>query len=315
MSNKAVIEFIQEISRPISYRLFWHVPQRNNITYQAEVDDMELAFEMSISDSLNADSSYINQLPEIKERLDIILYKLQRRRYRYEAAAKSHKDRMPAPSPNQKLTREQQRDKVNLSHFRNIIAQFKLALEPNIKKAIKYIDKRLKEQEEKEAVVVVEVEKLKTTYQSNGEKQKGKDKAPHYKRVNYERCHLKEIYQRIVNEGIILDTNANDFVYYFSGKGKQPAGKLSNKERLIFLAVLLKECLLSEYEQDEWLTTVAIFDNVKYDSIKNKYSTYNSAYSSSNINKLSKEKQKKAKKYEEVLNRLNSILRDIPIKE
>ena len=310
-----MIEFIQEISRPISYRLFWHVPQRNNITYQAEVDDMELAFEMSISDSLNADSSYINQLPEIKERLDIILYKLQRRRYRYEAAAKSHKDRMPAPSPNQKLTREQQRDKVNLSHFRNIIAQFKLALEPNIKKAIKYIDKRLKEQEEKEAVVVVEVEKLKTTYQSNGEKQKGKDKAPHYKRVNYERCHLKEIYQRIVNEGIILDTNANDFVYYFSGKGKQPAGKLSNKERLIFLAVLLKECLLSEYEQDEWLTTVAIFDNVKYDSIKNKYSTYNSAYSSSNINKLSKEKQKKAKKYEEVLNRLNSILRDIPIKE
>lgn len=315
MNNKAVIEFIQEISRPISYRLFWHIPQRNNITYQAEVDAMELEFEMSISDSLNADSSYINQLPEIKERLDIILSKLQRRRYRYEVAANTYKDRMPAPSPNQKLTREQQRDKANLSHFRNIIAQFKLALEPNIKKAIKYIDKRLKEQEEKEAVVVVEVEKLKTTYQSNGEKQKGNDKAPHYKRVNYERCHLKEIYQRIVNDGIILDTNANDFVYYFSGKGKQPAGKLSNKERLIFLAVLLKECLLSEYEQDEWLTTVAIFDNVKYDSIKNKYSTYNSAYSSPNINKLSKEKQKKAKKYEEVLNRLNSILRDIPIKE
>lgn len=315
MYNSKVTEFIQEVSRPISYRLFGHIPLRNNITYLAEIDDMELAFEMSISDSLNADSSYINQLPEIKERLDIILSKLQRRRYRYEAAAKSYKDRLSAPSHNQKLTREQQRDKANLSHLRSIISKFKLVLEPNIKKAIKYIDKRLKEQEEKEAVVVVEVEKLKTTYQSNGEKQKGKDKAPHYKRVNYERCHLKEIYQRIVNEGIILDTNANDFVYYFSGKGKQPAGKLSNKERLIFLAVLLKECLLSEYEQDEWLTTVAIFDNVKYDSIKNKYSTYNSAYSSPNINKLSKEKQKKAKKYEEVLNRLNSILRDIPIKE
>ena len=315
MNNKAVIEFIQEISRPISYRLFWHIPKKDNVTYKADIDAMELAFEMSISESLNVNNSYINQLPEIKELLNNTLQKIQNRRYRYEKVANELKDKLPILSIRQKYTKEQQRDADNLSHFRNIIAQFKLALEPNIKKAIKYIDKRLKEQEEKEAVVVVEVEKLKTTYQSNGEKQKGKDKAPHYKRVNYERCHLKEIYQRIVNEGIILDTNANDFVYYFSGKGKQPAGKLSNKERLIFLAVLLKECLLSEYEQDEWLTTVAIFENVKYDSIKNKYSTYNSAYSSPNINKLSKEKQKKAKKYEEVLNRLNSILRDIPIKE
>lgn len=313
MDSTKIIEFIQEVSRPLSFRLHWHIPRQDNITYQSEVDAMELAFEMSISDSLNADNSYINQLPEIKERLNDILSKLQRRRYRYEAAANTYKDRLPAPAPNQKLTRDEQRYKVNLQHLRNIIAQFKLALESNIKKAIKYIDKKLKEQEEKETIVVVGVEKTEKATQQKKDTQK-RDKAPHYNLVNYERIHLKEIYKRIVNEGIILDTGANDFVYYFSGKGKQPIGRLSNKGHLIYLAILLKECLLSEYEQDEWLTTVAIFDNVKYDSIKNKYSTYNAAYSFPNRSKLSESKQKKCEKYKEVLDRLNSILKDIPMK-
>lgn len=313
MDSTKIIEFIQEVSRPLSYRLYWQIPRQNNTAYQVDVDAMELAFEMSISDSLNADNSYINQLPEIKERLNNILSKLQRRRYRYEAAANTYKDRLPAPAPNQKLTRDEQRYKVNLQHLRNIIAQFKLALETNIKKAIKYIDKKLKEQEEKETIVVVGVEKTEKATQQKKDTQK-RDKAPHYNLVNYERIHLKEIYKRIVNEGIILDTGANDFVYYFSGKGKQPIGRLSNKGHLIYLAILLKECLLSEYEQDEWLTTVAIFDNVKYDSIKNKYSTYNAAYSFPNRSKLSESKQKKCEKYKEVLDRLNSILKDIPMK-
>lgn len=311
MDSSKVLEFIQEVNKPLSFRLSFHIPHRNNITYQAEVDAMELAFEMSISDNLNADSSYINQLPEIKERLNNILSKLQRRRYRYEVAANTYKDRMPAPSPNQKLTREQQRDKENLSHLRNIISQFKLVLESNIKKAIKYIDKKLKEQQKKETIVVVEVGKVEETVPPKKDTQ-AKEKAPYYSLINYDKSHLREIYQRIVNEGIILDTNANDFVYYFTGKGKQPIGKLSNKGDLIYLAVLLKECLLSEYEKNEWLTTVAIFDNVKYDSIKNKYSLYNSAYSAPNRSKLSVEKQKRGEKYEEVLNRLNDILRDIP---
>ena len=313
MDSSRVLEFIQEVSKPLSFRLYFHIPQRDNTTYQVEVDAMELAFEMSISDSLNADNSYINQLPEIKERLNDILSKLQRRRYRYEAAANTYKNRLPAPAPNQKLTRDEQRDKANLQHLKNIIAQFKLALETNIKKAIKYIDKKLKEQEEKETIVVVGVEKTEKASQQKKDTQK-RDKAPHYNLVNYERIHLKEIYKRIVNEGIILDTGANDFVYYFSGKGKQPIGRLSNKGHLIYLAILLKECLLSEYEQDEWLTTVAIFDNVKYDSIKNKYSTYNAAYSFPNRSKLSESKQKKCEKYKEVLDRLNFILKDIPMK-
>ena len=311
MEDKEILEFIQEVSRPLSFRLHWHIPRQDNITYQSEVDAMELAFEMSISECLYADNSYINQLPEIKERLNNILSKLQRRRYRYEAAANTYKDRLPAPAPNQKLTRDEQRYKVNLQHLRNIIAQFKLALETNIKKAIKYIDKKLKEQEEKETIVVVGVEKTEKAAQQKKDTQK-RDKAPHYNLVNYERIHLKEIYKRIVNEGIILDSNVSDFVYYFTGKGKQPIGKLVNKGNLIYLAVLLKECILSKYEQNEWLTAAAIFENVKYDSIKNKYSLYNSAYSAPNRSKLSKEKQKRGEKYEEVLNRLNDILRDIP---
>ena len=311
MNNARVIEFIQEVSKPLSFRLSFHIPQRDNTTYQVEVDAMELAFEMSISERLNVDNSYINQLPEIKERLDVVLSKLQRRRYRYEAAANTYKDRLPASSPHQKLTREQQRDKANLQHLRNIIAQFKLALEPNIKKAIKYIDKKLKVQEEKETIVVVEVEKVEEIVLPNKETQSKKN-APHYSLINYHKSHLREIYQRIVNEGIILDSNVSDFVYYFTGKGKQPIGKLVNKGNLIYLAVLLKECILSKYEQNEWLTAAAIFENVKYDSIKNKYSLYNSAYSAPNRSKLSKEKQKRGEKYEEVLNRLNDILRDIP---
>ena len=313
MEDKEILEFIQEVSRPLSYRLYWQIPRQNNTTYQVDVDAMELAFEMSISDSLNADNSYINQLPEIKERLDTVLSKLQRRRYRYEKVANELKDNLPILSIRQKYTREQQRNADNLSHFRNIIGQFRLVLEPNIKKGIKYIEKKLKEQEEKETIVVVGVEKTEKATQQKKDTQK-RDKAPHYNLVNYERIHLKEIYKRIVNEGIILDTGANDFVYYFSGKGKQPIGRLSNKGHLIYLAILLKECLLSEYEQDEWLTTVAIFDNVKYDSIKNKYSTYNAAYSFPNRSKLSETKQKKCEKYKEVLDRLNSILKDIPMK-
>ena len=147
MDSTKIIEFIQEVSRPLSYRLYWQIPRQNNTTYQVDVDAMELAFEMSISDSLNADNSYINQLPEIKERLDNVLSKLQRRRYRYEKVANELKDNLPILSIRQKYTREQQRDADNLSHFRNIIGQFRLVLEPNIKKAIKYIDKKLKEQE------------------------------------------------------------------------------------------------------------------------------------------------------------------------
>ena len=311
MDNSKVLEFIQEVSKPLSFRLSFHIPQRDNTIYQVEVDAMELAFEMSISERLNVDNSYINQLPEIKERLDVVLSKLQRRRYRYEAAANTYKDILPASSPHQKLTREQQRDKANLQHLRNIVAQFKLALEPNIKKAIKYIDKKLKGQEEKETIVVVEVEKVEEIVLPNKETQSKKN-APHYSLINYHKSHLRDIYQRIVNEGIILDSNVSDFVYYFTGKGKQPIGKLVNKGNLIYLAVLLKECILSKYEQNEWLTAAAIFENVKYDSIKNKYSLYNSAYSAPNRSKLSKEKQKRGEKYEEVLNRLNDILRDIP---
>ena len=128
MEDKEILEFIQEVSRPLSYRLYWQIPRQNNTTYQVDVDAMELAFEMSISDSLNADNSYINQLPEIKERLDTVLSKLQRRRYRYEKVANELKDNLPILSIRQKYTREQQRDADNLSHFRNIIETICLIL-------------------------------------------------------------------------------------------------------------------------------------------------------------------------------------------
>ena len=122
MEDREILEFIHEIRRPLSFRLFWHIPKKDNVTYKADIDAMELAFEMSISESLNVNNSYINQLPEIKELLNNTLQKIQNRRYRYEKVANELKDKLPILSIRQKYTKEQQRDADNLSHFRNIIA-------------------------------------------------------------------------------------------------------------------------------------------------------------------------------------------------
>ena len=216
---------------------------------------MELAFEMFISDSLNADSSYINQLPEIKERLDNVLSKLQRRRYRYEKVANELKDNLPILSIRQKYTREQQRDKENLSHLRNIIGQFRLVLEPNIKKAIKYIDKKLKEQK---AIVVVTVEET-----NNDDTPKQPQEAPYYNGVRYEKQYLGKIYKLAVEHHILKETNDKDFTYYFSGNGEQPSMKLEIGTRgYLDLAIFIKEFMLSNIAKKVWVISERVF-NIK----------------------------------------------------
>ena len=255
MDSTKIIEFIQEVSRPLSYRLYWQIPRQNNTAYQVDVDAMELAFEMSISDSLNADNSYINQLPEIKERLNDILSKLQRRRYRYEKVANELKDNLPILSIRQKYTREQQRDVDNLSHFRNIIGQFRLVLEPNIKKAIKYIDKKLKEQK---AIVVVTVEET-----NNDDTPKQPQEAPYYNGVRYEKQYLGKIYKLAVEHHILKETNDKDFTYYFSGNGEQPSMKLEIGTRgYLDLAIFIKEFMLSNIAKKVWVTSERVF-NIK----------------------------------------------------
>ena len=255
MDNAKVLEFIQEVSKLLSFRLSFHIPQRDNATYQVEVDAMELAFEMSISDSLNADSSYINQLPEIKERLKKTLQYLQRRRSRYEGIANELKDKLPILSINQKFTREQQRDKENLSHLRNIIGQFRLVLEPNIKKAIKYIDKKLKEQK---AIVVVTVEET-----NNDDTPKQPQEAPYYNGVRYEKQYLGKIYKLAVEHHILKETNDKDFTYYFSGNGEQPSMKLEIGTRgYLDLAIFIKEFMLSNIAKRVWVISERVF-NIK----------------------------------------------------
>lgn len=255
MDSSRVLEFIQEVSKPLSFRLYFHIPQRDNTTYQVEVDAMELAFEMSISDSLNADSSYINQLPEIKERLKKTLQYLQRRRSRYEGIANELKDKLPILSINQKFTREQQRDKENLSHLRNIIGQFRLVLEPNIKKAIKYIDKKLKEQK---AIVVVTVEET-----NNDDTPKQPQEAPYYNGVRYEKQYLGKIYKLAVEHHILKETNDKDFTYYFSGNGEQPSMKLEIGTRgYLDLAIFIKEFMLSNIAKRVWVISERVF-NIK----------------------------------------------------
>ena len=255
MNNARVIEFIQEVSKPLSFRLYFQIPHRDNGAYQSEVDAMELAFEMSISDSLNADSSYINQLPEIKERLKKTLQYLQRRRSRYEGIANELKDKLPILSINQKFTREQQRDKENLSHLRNIIGQFRLVLEPNIKKAIKYIDKKLKEQK---TIVVVTVEET-----NNDDTPKQPQEAPYYNGVRYEKQYLGKIYKLAVEHHILKETNDKDFTYYFSGNGEQPSMKLEIGTRgYLDLAIFIKEFMLSNIAKRVWVISERVF-NIK----------------------------------------------------
>ena len=255
MDSSKVLEFIQEVSKPLSFRLSFHIPQRDNTTYQVEVDAMELAFEMSISERLNVDNSYINQLPEIKERLKKTLQYLQRRRSRYEGIANELKDKLPILSINQKFTREQQRDKENLSHLRNIIGQFRLVLEPNIKKAIKYIDKKLKEQK---AIVVVTVEET-----NNDDTPKQSQKAPYYNGVRYKKQYLGKIYKLAVEHHILKETNDKDFTYYFSGNGEQPSMKLEIGTRgYLDLAIFIKEFMLSNIAKKVWVTSERVF-NIK----------------------------------------------------
>ena len=258
MGNTKVIEFIQEVSRQLSFRLFWHIPKKDNMIYKAEVDAMEIAFELSISESLNADSSYVNQLPEMKELLNNTLQKIRSRRYRYEKTANELKDKLPILSIRQKYTKEQQKDADNLSHFRNIIGQFRLVLEPNIKKAIRYIDKKLEEQEGKETIVVVSLKG-----DTNNGAADNAQEAPYYNRVRYKKQYLNKIYKLAVENHILKETNANDFIYYFSGKGQQPSMKLEKGSKgYLDLAIFIKEFMLSYTAKRIWVISESVF-NIK----------------------------------------------------
>ena len=287
MNNARVIEFIQEVSKPLSFRLYFQIPHRDNGAYQSEVDAMELAYEMSISDSLNADSSYINQLPEIKERLKKTLQYLQRRRSRYEGIANELKDKLPILSINQKFTREQQRDKENLSHLRNIIGQFRLVLEPNIKKAIKYIDKKLKEQK---AIVVVE--------ETNSKNSSNTD-APFYRDVKYKKEVLGDIYVIVVKEGVLKDTGQQDFEYYFSGQGECPNKKLMKQDKITWaeLIAFIKEIMLDKYAKHIWDTSEQVFAGAKQTTLRVTYNRY-----------------KETIDYGDFKKRLQKLLKDIPTK-
>lgn len=287
MDSSKVLEFIQEVSKPLSFRLSFHIPQRDNTIYQVEVDAMELAFEMSISDSLNADSSYINQLPEIKERLKKTLQYLQRRRSRYEGIANELKDKLPILSINQKFTREQQRDKENLSHLRNIIGQFRLVLEPNIKKAIKYIDKKLKEQK---AIVVVE--------ETNSKNSSNTD-APFYRDVKYKKEVLGDIYVIVVKEGVLKDTGQQDFEYYFSGQGESPNKKLMKQDKTTWaeLIAFIKDIMLDKNAKHIWDTSELVFAGAKQTTLRSTYT-----------------RDRDNDDYRDFKKRLQKLLKDIPTK-
>ena len=62
---------------------------------------------------------------------------------------------------------------------------------------------------------------------------------------------------------ILKETNANDFIYYFSGKGQQPSMKLEKGSKgYLDLAIFIKEFMLSYTAKRIWVISESVF-NIK----------------------------------------------------
>ena len=302
MKSTRVIEFIQEVSRPLNAKIFWDIDRRNIKQYVADIDAMRIAFEINLSECFAAEESYIKQLPEIKDRLSEVLKTIQRKRSRYEFAVKEYTNELNnLLSPNSEKhsvlvkhnpSRKEQNLKDKINHIQNIIAQFKLVLEPNIKKAIKHIDKKLKEQKDKEAIVIVEVTQEDSVPIS-------KTNAPFYRDVKYKKEVLGDIYVIVVREGILKDTGQQDFEYYFSGLGESPNKKLMKQDKITWaeLIAFIKEIMLVQNAKHIWNTSEKVFAGAQQTTLR---VTYNRDGGSVDYNSFKK--------------RLQNLLKDIPTK-
>lgn len=317
MEDKEILEFIQEVSKPLSALGYWKRASLVCInTYKIDIETKEIAFEHSLSRCLATNPAYANQLVDIKNKLNDIFQKAQKKRKNYERIARQIELELSNSSANPKFSSSKSilSTKKSLLGLKNTIHKFKMVLEPSIQNAITFVEEKEKKLAQKTITIIVDNASSPTPQSLDAKKVK----VPHYRYVRYEKKYLGEIYRRIVDDGIIEDTAEDDFIYYFGGKSKPAINKLVNCGDLLCLAIFLKDCMLDEEEREVWKNTEAIFSNVKYNSIKNKYSTYNSHYSNNcktpRSNKDKEEHRKKTVKYQDVLDRINRVLEDIPTK-
>lgn len=68
------------------------------------------------------------------------------------------------------------------------------------------------------------------------------------------------LYDCIVRDGFLEDTSKEDFIYYFTGKGKKAQKKLKWRGNHIVLSVLLEQ--LFEPDKIDWDTAYSVFENL-----------------------------------------------------
>ena len=272
MDNDGVFNFLNAADAPLSAILFWNIEKKNVNAYNSYMEGLEIGFELSLMHNIADDSSYAGQLADIRTRLGQMLDRAQSRRRRYESVVREIAEALkPAGGPTDvaaKPSGRERRDRELSARLRNIIGQFRYVIEPNLRKAIRYVDKKL--------IMPVKSEKPVDTpeHVETAHCHEEIFAAPYYRDVRYSRKYLSEIYKRAVEEHILKDTGVEDFIYYFSGTGTPPSNKLEHNDRLIILAIFIREQMLLADSRNIWVLTSRIFKGVNSSSIRNKISSF-----------------------------------------
>lgn len=268
MDNDGVFNFLNAADVPLSAMLFWNIEKKSVNAYKSYMDGLELGFELSLMRNIADGSSYAGRLADIRTRLVRMLDRAQSRRRRYESAVKEITEALKSADAAAMPSGRERRDRELSARLRNIIGQLRHAIEPNLRKAIRYVDRKLEMQVGAEKSDGTS-EHIETTHCHDEI-----SAAPYFRDVRYARKQLSEIYRRAVEEHILKDTCVEDFIYYFSGTGTPPTRRLEHNDRLIILAIFIREQMLLADSRNIWTLTSRIFNGVNPSSIRNKISSF-----------------------------------------
>ena len=121
-------------------------------------------------------------------------------------------------------------------------------------------------------------------------------KMPFFKNKQFSIVELERLYILLTEEGCLdPSTLFDDFVYFFSGKGKQPINKMKWKKTKTLLAIYMVE-LTDSNKRPEWVIAGEVFEGVTASSLcdlaskpysKNAKGSFDSYFSNKlKINKL-----------------------------
>ena len=91
------------------------------------------------------------------------------------------------------------------------------------------------------------------------------EQAPHFVKLRIGEEKAAGLYDRLVGEKILEDTGKNDFIYYYTGKGKQASKKLRWLGDAILLSVLMQQLSLSFVP---WKKMEQIYDGLNIKGMK-----------------------------------------------